>query len=237
MPEEVIRVVGSEYGTYPDLNEMNPAFQPGARTLKLTLEIDWRPEDPAADLSRLQDRLVALSPSLRRHQCRGPHQYRLLRPPSGAGIPGGGAAAAIEPSLALAHLAEHLLIDIFAHVAEVARVSGATGAWRDSTNRFDIFVECPDPALARLGTHLAVRWILSSNSDRTGFGRRRLLDLGQLLFALRPRAVCAEQVAAALDADPRELDGDFVLLESAGFLCRVDATMNLSGSRYYRVPG
>lgn len=224
--------MGFEYGSYPHLPEMNPAFRVGAHALKLTLEIDWRPEDPETELARVQRRLASFSPSLRRHQCRGPHPYRLFRTADGSGAAD---ADDVEPSLALAHVAEHLLIDVIARVTQARRISGATGALKEPAGNFDVFVECPDPIVARLGVHLVFSFILDDDGDRSHESARRLLRLGRRLYAIRPRSVCVERVAGEFGGNPEQSEEDFLALEESGFACQVPSTMNFSGLSYYRV--
>lgn len=212
-----ILITGSEIGSYPKVLPLNSKFRSGVPLLKLQVEIDWKPRSPALALSALEQRLMELCPSLRHHECRGHRPYHILCSDEQK-------AAGHEPlevSLALAHLLEHVLIDALAFITSAPLVSGITGAHKDSTRRFDIFVECSDPSLAPLVVWLAVSW-LSASLDGTpldGAGRPAL-DVVRVLYQKRPEPLPVEDLAAQLGRDPGAVHATLLWLEQHTFVRR-----------------
>ena len=83
------------------------------------------------------------------------------------------AAADVRPQpldarLALAHLIEHAVIDFESAITRATRISGVTGARRSPPGRFDLMVECPDPAVGRLCLALAVLSLTGAADARPG---------------------------------------------------------------------
>ncbi len=227
--EPVFHVLGFDFGHHPQILSLNPSFQRGARTLRLEVEVHWQPAAPREDLQRLQRALERFSPSLRAHQCRGPHAYRLF-----AETPGG--QEPLEAPLALAHLLEHLFIDMVAFVSELPSVSGITGARRDATNRFDVFVECPLRSLARLVVGCGTAWMTALVAGAPLDGDpRALLELARLLYRHQPRELDAELAARLLRREPEAVRRDLRRLERERFASPVPYAMNFSGSPRYRL--
>jgi hypothetical protein len=229
-----IRVLASEFGWYPEIFPLNPEFRPGASAVKLTVEIDWPSADAIAALAALEAQLVAFSPSFRFHQCRGPHQYRVFVDPGNSAR--GAAAEALEASLALAHLLEHVMIDSIAFVTDALSVSGITGAHADSRDTFDIFVECSEPVVAKLASDLGRSWMetlmVGGRLDRSP---RATLELARFLYRNRTRVVDPGLVARSLGIAQGTARQALARLEAAGFACPEPQTMNLSGLSHYRL--
>lgn len=224
-----ITVVATDYGRHPAVLGLNPTFEPDARTIKLTLTIDWRPHDAAAALNHVEGELLAASPSFRMHQCRGPHQYRVFleaqrRP-----------AAVPEAALALAHLIEHVMIDAIAFVTGAPRISGVTGARADADDTFDVFVECPSRAVAHLAGRVGTAWIESLVTGRPVNGQPLdTLHVARLLYAYRPAAVDAGLTARTLGHDRDRAQRTLAGLRASGFAEELPATLNFSGYPLYR---
>jgi hypothetical protein len=141
-----IRVLTTRLGLFPSIQSLNPSLGPDRWTIRLELEVDWAPVDPLRSLMVLEEGLLEVCPSLNAHRCGGPVEYHVRSFARGEqnGLEGGHHP---EPALALAHLIEHVMIDAIAFVTNASSVSGATGARRGSTKRFDVFVECRDAAV------------------------------------------------------------------------------------------
>jgi len=210
-----ILITGSEIGSYPTVLPLNSMFRPDVPLLKLQVEIDWMPRSPAQALSSLEQRLVEFCPSLRQHECRGHRPYQILcsdeQKASGH--------RPIEVSLALAHLLEHVLIDALAFITSTPRVSGLTGAHKNSTQRFDIFVECSDASLAPFVVWLAVSWV-SAALDGTpldGAGRPAL-EVVRALYQKRAEPLPIEDLAAHLGQEPGAVHATLLWLEQHTFV-------------------
>lgn len=212
--EARILISGIEVGPHTDVLPLNASFRPDVPLMKLQVEIDWNPPHPHQALPRLEEQLAELCPGLREHKCRGHFRYHILR--SGEAARAG--QEPIEASLALAHLLEHVLIDMIAYVMSAPRLSGITGAHRDSLRRFDIFVECPDPAVAPLLARLAVSWIAALlGGESVDGGGRETLELAHLLYCRRPEGLALEEIARQLCREPDEIRRTLLWLERNGF--------------------
>lgn len=234
----IIEVLGSDFGVYPAIAGLNPMLDAEATVLKLTVQVDWHPGDAAERLREVEHRLTAAAPSLGRHQCRGPHQYRLFQPgQEGATGSLGGTAedSPFEPGLALAHLLEHVIIDAVAYVTEAPRVSGLTGERGDVRLTFDVFVECPDRVVADAVLRLSRRWVegvLGGEVLNGGMGRT--LELARRLYQSRPAALDARAASLALGQTLPDTEAALLALVQAGFAREEVATLNLSGGRLFR---
>lgn len=226
-----IRDLERELGTYPHIVPLNPSFKEGIPTIKLTLEIDWDADKPFQILSDLQERLAELCPSLDHHQCRGPMHYRIFPENEDKADSG----KKLEASLALAHLIEHVMIDNVAYLTDARTISGVTGALKESKVRFDVFVECPDPYVGPLATHLALGWTRALLKGKGLNGRGRpTLDLGRYLYRRHPAAVNVTSASKDLGLERRKALEAIRWLEEEGFACWAPQTMNFSGDPHFQ---
>ncbi len=228
-----IRVRRAALSTHPEALALNAVFQADVPRLKLELEIDWRPATPEQAIQDLEGQLMKLSPSLEKHQCHGQEQYRAFRQnekPSAA--PEGGP----EPALALAHISEHVMIDMVSFITGARRVSGATGARPDPRQPFDLFVECPDRLVASVISTLPIRWVVAL-LDGAGLdgGGRDAMELARHLYMNRPREIGVQSAARQIRRDPDRAEDALECLEKTGFARRVPYTMNFSDVSYFRV--
>lgn len=228
-----IRVQSLTVGPHPEARSLNRSFRSHVPLLKLRLEIEWEPPHPEAEMRRILQPLLALSPSLRDHTCRGDARYGVLRPGEGKT---GHTGPPFEAPLALAHLIEHLIMDIVAFVLEEPKISGATGAPLETTDLFDVFVEAPDPAVAGLAVHLSLAWVVrvQARASLDGLGRATL-EAARYLYRERPHSVHPGAAATALSRTDREIRLALTWLESNGFARRDSFSMNFSDVPHYRV--
>ncbi len=139
-----LEVLGAALGAFPEVSRLNPEFVPGRMRLKLTLRI----EDRGLPSSRsLFEALEESFPTLTRHRCCG----------RGA-LSGevGGPDQDRDPGVNVAHLVEHLIIDVQHFIGRMSICSGITCAYRSPLDRYDIFVEAPEEKVAMLGASVAV---------------------------------------------------------------------------------
>lgn len=232
-----IRALSLDVGSHPQARRLNPQFSREAPVLRLRVEVSWDPQDPGAALFGLESRLARLSPTLARHQCRGHPDYRILR--TQAGDTGGRPRLGrdFEAPLALAHVLEHLIIDAVSFLTGAPVVSGATGALGSLPRRYDVFVECPDPALARLVVALPLSWLssLAAGGSLDGEGWTTLMVARHLYLRRRPGPCDPAGLSRRLMRSPREVEAALRWLERNGFACRVGYTMNFSGVDYCRL--
>jgi hypothetical protein len=101
----------------------------------------------------------------------------------------------------LAHLIEHVAIELIVAATGVPRCSGATCAHSGRLDRFDIFLECADPLAGRAAAVLAaalVRDLRLGFTDRLAL-HRRCLDLLTLLASAGDARLVAEDVAVRME--------------------------------------
>ena len=216
-----IRIAGSEVGLFPQSLALNPRFRPEVQRIKLTVEIEWEPSEGCKALGRLEKSLAALSPTLLQHECYGQAGYRILRGLDGRQREADVEATRIELPLAVAHLLEHLMIDMVATLTGESLISGATGARWDSPHRFDIIVECPDVAVAPLVARLSVSWMQAMLAGRELDGTGRpALELAQQIYAGAARGFDPTAWARRQRRDPHRVASALRWLQRNGFVRR-----------------
>jgi hypothetical protein len=201
-------------------------------TLRVELEIEWEPANAVRALSTLETSLPAVCPGWNAHRCGGPPEYHVRSFAAGDGA----AERHVEPALALAHLIEHVMIDVIAFVTSASSVSGVTGAKRGTRRRFDVFVECRDPAVGALARHLAISWATAILRDG-GIDTEdaRILAVARALYRRGARVFEPDRVAEETGLPGEEAARLLEALEAAGFAARLAFTMNFSGQPYYGV--
>jgi len=236
-PEVLISIRDAAHGAHPAARSLNPAFRPDISVIKLGVDIDWEPVEPAAAVAALEAQLVKFCPSLQQHQCRGQEEYLILSSIPESEQQPEHRETSIEPALALAHLFEHLMIDTMAFITDASTISGATAALKDTRTRFDIFVESPDAIAARLTVEVARSWISTLVAGES------INDEGRLILELARRLYRALDgvevglVARRLGREPGEVREGLQWLERLGLTRPLDYPMNLSGLSYYRLRG
>ncbi len=204
-PEDPVRIRGLEHGPFPAATRYNPRFLPGVGRVRLTVDLGARIRQRPWPLGpHERDGLLALCPRLLSHDCVGNGDLGigdLLAPLTNAMSlrPVGGGAATAD-GLPVAHLIEHVAIDLMVAASGTTRCSGATCAYRDRWDRFDIFLECDDPSLGSAVAILAAASVrdLCSGIDRLAI-HARCRDLLFLITSTGRRSLAPEDVASALE--------------------------------------
>ncbi len=127
------------YGDFPEIFSLNPRFRPGSKKVKVVLDVQ-APEVQKGntDISSIFMKLIKLLPSLERHQC-GEHLIEDLK--SGKKGP---PSEHLEKITDIAHIMEHIIIDLQSNITGMNSCSGITCGYKDPYYRFDVFVECKD---------------------------------------------------------------------------------------------
>jgi hypothetical protein len=231
-PSDSIRIQGIEHGPFPSASPLNPRFQPGMPRIRLILDIGASLRRHRQSLStREREVLLAFCPHLPDHRCAGGQDiYDLL-------LPGDAAASGAEEvnpeadGLALAHLIEHVAIELLVSVSRSGRCSGVTCAYRGRKDRFDIFLECSDPLLGRAMAMLAAAFVrdLCSGNDRLGAHLRTRDLLGLLRASDRPTVV-PEDIAIRLGWRLGEAREALEALARLGYLDPIAAPFTFSSA-------
>jgi hypothetical protein len=174
-----MRILQVLYAKFPEVDLFNPKFVPGSDRLKVTLEMDgWEAPHPCTD--ELIEKLLVLFPTLREHKCNWEYlatdededEETQLQ----IGIQEFGGFEDI------AHLVEHLIIDLQHSIAGMRLCSGVTCCYQDLFERYDIFVESPDRRTGQLAAFLAVESLSRFLTEReVDLEYGRVIDFARFL--------------------------------------------------------
>jgi len=193
-------------GPFPEAVSLHPAFTPGVPRVRLTIDVGLALRKRPGPLGVEETKaLLEFCPRLLDHDCGAGGSLRRFL--NGAhrlagtvsSVPADGAADERD-GLNLAHLIEHVAIELIVGVTRVPRCSGATCAHAGRLDRFDIFLECTDPLAGRAAAILAaalVRDLRIGQTDRLIL-HRRCLELLTLLAPAEDSRMVAEDVALRL---------------------------------------
>ena len=134
--------------------------------------------------------------------------------------------------LATAHLIEHVAIEILVGILGLRRCSGVTCALRQRLDRFDIFLESPDPLAGRAAVILAAAVVrdLCLHSTARMTLHRRCRDLLALLESSRAASLVAEDVASSLGCGSDEALQALEELVRLGYLAAVPSLLLFSSA-------
>lgn len=230
-----IRMVGSEFGLFPEAARLNQAILTGRPLLRVTLDVDWTEPHPRAALSVLERFLTEFSRSFRLHQCRGPHAYQVFA--DGPDLAASHARSnGFEGPLALAHLIEHIAIDFVCRITGQRRCSGVTGALRFPADRFHLMLECPDGLSGRLALGLAVSVLIAGLAGQPpGGDERDLLCAARIVFEHPDRPHTAPAVARRLEWTEERASRALAALSDRGYVASREWSVNTSGCPEYRL--
>lgn len=197
-------------GPFPEAVSLHPAFTPGVPRVRLTIDVGLGLRKKPGPLGVEETKaLLGFCPRLLDHDCGSGGVLRGLlsgldqtagRRAGSATIGSGDADPEARDGLNLAHLIEHVAIELIVAVTRVPRCSGATCAHAARLDRFDIFLECTDPLAGRAAAILAaalVRDLRIGQTDRLIL-HRRCLDLLTFLAPAAEARMVAEDVARRL---------------------------------------
>jgi len=181
LPADAIHIRDVRLGFFPEASGLHAGFVPGVMRVRLTLDLGshFRGRPPLHSEGR--EALLELCPRLPDHECGAGDEFRQLVEGAGADGDAPGAAGDGEErdGLSVAHLIEHVAIEMIVGVSGIPRCSGVTCAHRDRLDRFDIFLESVDPLVGRAVAVLAAAVVRDLCLGRTGrlIVHRRCRDL------------------------------------------------------------
>jgi len=204
IPPDSILIRDVQAGPFPEAARLHSGFVPGVPRIRITLDMGAGFRGGAAPFGRAEiEALREFCPHLADHDCGGGDAIPALL--AGKGATDASAGSPVENGLEgdglfLAHLIEHVAIEIIVAVSGGRRCSGATCAYTGRLDRFDIFLECVDPFAGRAAAVLAaalVRDLRLRRMARLPLHRRCRDLLAILIFSSGPQMV-AEDTAARL---------------------------------------
>jgi hypothetical protein len=165
------------YGSYPEILPLNSNFKPDDRFLKIVLEVHKQDVEFLGDFKEAYQRLTLLFPNIKRHQCCHDSLYA-DRIRTRGGVP----LKEADIYANIAHLTEHLIIDLIASISGLRSVSGITCGYLKPINRHDIFVECPRKPLGLFAANLALEVMENLNNGTVQKNRvKRLTKLAKII--------------------------------------------------------
>jgi hypothetical protein len=215
------------HGQFPQVQRLNPDFQPGMAKLKVTLKIPVQADLPQA--GRLLPSLSQALPTLLDHRCCGTNSLgeSFFRNGSRTNC----ASPESDNGVDIAHLVEHVIIDVQHFVARMRICSGVTCAYIDPEDQYDVFVESPDETVGRTCAVIAIS-LMSDLLD--GFppdpSYLCVMDLARLArdHAGLPVDLRTAPLERSWGKDPVHEATAF--LQRQGFLKKCEASFNFSGS-------
>lgn len=160
------------YGEFPEILGLNRRFKPGGNKLKVVLDVSVSKSKKRVDFGLVYKKLLKLLPSLKRHKC-GENLFKDLK--NHKEIP----AEKVEGATHIAHLIEHVIIDLQSNITKMDSCSGITCGYKNPEHRFDLFIECNDEKVGRFSAFFAVdllrRLLLGKNLSQRDFRMLKLV--------------------------------------------------------------
>lgn len=186
-----MRIVSVRHGCYPEILPLNRNFKSGDRFLKVVLEVQKKDIKRLRDFGETYKRLTRLFPSMRRHNCRH-HSLHGEKVKTKRGIP----IKEADTYANIAHLMEHVIIDLVANIGGLGSVSGVTCGYLKPISRHDIFVQCPRKELGVFAVNLAVEVMEDlRNRSRQKNRVKKLTKLAKIIERDHKRRFTPEEVA------------------------------------------
>ena len=228
MERAVIHIRSMSFGTFAEIEPLNPAFH--ARQQKMRVTVDTERVPRLAETAVMSE-LVGAFPGLARHQCRAGADQGAM-PAKGTRIlliPGDSAANQ-------AHVYEHVTLELLGAIDEASsRLSGVTCAYTDPPERNDVFVECRDQDDAALAAWIAAEVM---NGVLAGEPAKPLypdvLHCARLMHDEPTRAWTPRRLAARLTFPVKRAAAALAVLSHAKLIQTEDFSMNFSGEPHYR---
>jgi hypothetical protein len=176
--KEILEIKELSYGEFPEISGLNPRFKPGSKKVKVVLDVHASGSGKGDEvLPFIFMKLTKLLPSLERHQC-GEHLFEDLRC--------GKRTLHLkypDKMTNLAHMMEHVIIDLQSKITGMNSCSGITCGYKDPYFRFDLFVECRDKKVGMFSAFFAAE-VLKRLLTKRSLSRRyyALIDLAKYLY-------------------------------------------------------
>jgi len=190
-----MRLLAVSYGLFPKITKLYSRFQPDVGHLKIVLDIV-----PAGGFSRekfliLFRQLSKFFPTINWHSCCDEWETAPLFLEQEEGV----SIKRVGESADIAHLIEHVIVDMQVNLGGMQRCSGLTCGWKDPENRFDLFIECTNARVglfaAQFAVHLVSKILTRKRiSERNGL----ILELAKHLLENPDTAVDTESLTNVL---------------------------------------
>jgi hypothetical protein len=215
------------YGEFPEVIGLNKRFRPGGKKIKVILDVLIPKSEKRTDFSLIYRKLLKLLPTLEKHKC-GEDLFKGLE--SHKKIPSG----KVERATHIAHLTEHMIIDLQSNITKMDSCSGITCGYKNPEHRFDLFIECKDEKVGRFSTFFAVDLMKRLLSGKNLIKRHfQTIELVKYLYQNTSSSQKSElisldsKIASDLGWTKRTVVSLFTELKNFGFLDSNRALLNL----------
>jgi hypothetical protein len=177
------------YGEFPDIFGLNKRFKPGGKKIKVVLDVFMPEGKKRVDFSSVYRKLLKLLPTLEKHRC-GEDLFKNLKNHQEI------SAEKVEEITHIAHLVEHVIIDLQSNITKMDSCSGITCGYKNPEHRFDLFIECREEDVGRFSSFFAVnlvkKLLLGKNPVKGDF---RIIELVKYLRERIPLSQKSELVS------------------------------------------
>lgn len=167
-----MKILAIVYGYFPQVFKLYSRFQPGVRHLKVVLDILPIGGFERARFITVFRQLAEFFPTISKHACCVEWESAPLYLEEEEGV----SIKRVGESADVAHLIEHVIVDIQVSLGGMQRCSGLTCGWKEPENRFDLFVECANARIGLFAARYAV-YLVSRILDKKKLSGRNELVL------------------------------------------------------------
>lgn len=196
-----MQIVGISYGKFPDISYLNPNFKIDSKKIRVVLDV-FLPRRKELNLSSTYRKAHKLMPTLSKHSCCVSMFYGSLDQEGEGGIP----LKKVGDITDIAHLMEHMIIDLQANISGMDSCSGITCGYEKPDFRFDIFVEYRDKDVARFASYLTLDVMYRILTGKKVFPKyQKIIKLAKYLYQYPQRVDSLDRICRDLQLSRRSL--------------------------------
>jgi len=200
-----MKIVEISYGKFPDISFLNPNFKVNRTKIRVVLDI-FLSREKEVNLNSVYKKVNKLMPSLSKHRCCVSLFYGSLDKEGESSAP----LKKIGDITDIAHLMEHMIIDLQANISLMDSCSGITCGYKDPDFRFDLFVECKDKDMARFCSYLTLDIMKKALlGKRISPKYQKIIRLAEYLYQYPRRVNSFEKISKDLDLPYRSIKALF----------------------------
>jgi hypothetical protein len=174
-----MQIIRIQYARVPRIRMLNHRFRPDVNHLVVTLDVNGYAPPASNGFVKIYHALAELFPTLSRHSCCEEWENTPLFLHEEPGVP----IKSVGEVADVAHLVEHVIVDLQCAISGMRQCSGITCGHRSPENRFDLFVECLDPRVGAFAASFATSLVaVMLTRSRLSPRRRNLAAAARLLL-------------------------------------------------------